>query len=203
MSLATTVADAIKKVNDLMDLVKGQYNKWDGQVKAKIAELESWKTHYLNAGYGLRIYKGYIGSRVDYRKAVIPLVELTDGNGTRKSAFSYTAGKFELIRTNGCCVQSPVVIDIKAIKKYDSEEMDLFANHISSDYVKPCEFLLNGKKYGGLHVYYTVQAHGLFFNGWSNCEELGYIDYVDVRGDDGAGITNQEINDSLVIIEEE
>lgn len=42
MSLATTVATAIEKVNDLMDLVKGQYNKWDGEVKAKIAELESW-----------------------------------------------------------------------------------------------------------------------------------------------------------------
>jgi len=47
MSLATTVADAIKKVNDLMDLVKGQYNKWDGQVKAKIAELESWKINVI------------------------------------------------------------------------------------------------------------------------------------------------------------
>ena len=36
MSLATTVATAIEKVNDLMDLVKGQYNKWDKEVKDKI-----------------------------------------------------------------------------------------------------------------------------------------------------------------------
>jgi len=33
MSLATTVATAIEKVNELMDLVKGQYNKWDNDVK--------------------------------------------------------------------------------------------------------------------------------------------------------------------------
>jgi hypothetical protein len=201
MSLATTVATAIEKVNELMDLVKGQYNKWDGQVKAKISELEDWKSNFENAGYGLKKYKNFIGSRRDYRKAVIPLVELTDGDGTRKSAFSYTAGKFEFIRTNGCCIQSPIVIDIKAIKAYNSENMNLFSLHISSDYVKPCVFLLDGKKYGGLHIYYNVQSHGLFFDGWSNCSKLGYYDYIDVRGDDGAGVTNQEINDSLVIIE--
>jgi len=57
MSLATTVADAIKKVNDLMDLVKGQYNKWDGQVKAKIAELESWKNSLLSQNGGVNLYK--------------------------------------------------------------------------------------------------------------------------------------------------
>lgn len=57
MSLATTVADAIKKVNELMDLVKGQYNKWDGQVKAKIAELESWKNSLLSHNGGVNLYK--------------------------------------------------------------------------------------------------------------------------------------------------
>ncbi len=43
MSLATEITKLTEKVNDFMDLVKGQYNKWDGEVKAKIAELESWK----------------------------------------------------------------------------------------------------------------------------------------------------------------
>lgn len=63
MNLATTVATAIEKINDLMDLVKGQYSKWDGQVKAKIAELESWKVGFVSNTYRMdfRVSKqGYI-----------------------------------------------------------------------------------------------------------------------------------------------
>jgi len=47
MSLATEVANLTNKVNDFMDLVKGQYNKWDGEVKAKVEELESWRASYF------------------------------------------------------------------------------------------------------------------------------------------------------------
>jgi len=57
MSLATQIADAIGKVNGLVDLVKGQYNKWDGQVKAKIAELENWKNSLLSQNGGVNLYK--------------------------------------------------------------------------------------------------------------------------------------------------
>lgn len=201
MNLATQVAELGNKINGIFDLVKGQFNKWDGQVKAQIKKLEDWKNNNENAGYGLVKYKELIGSRRDYRKAVIPLVDLTDGNGTRKGSFSYTAGKFELVRTNGCCIQSSVIIDIKAIKAYASENMSLTKIHLDDAHVKPCTFLLNGRKYGGLHIYFNVQDHGVLFNGWSNCEALGYYDYIDVRGDDGDGVTNKEINDSLTILE--
>lgn len=47
MSLATEITKLTEKVNDFMDLVKGQYNKWDGEVKAKIAELESWRLGFI------------------------------------------------------------------------------------------------------------------------------------------------------------
>jgi len=42
MSLATTVALAITKIDELVGLVKGQYTKWDGQVKAQIEKLDNW-----------------------------------------------------------------------------------------------------------------------------------------------------------------
>ena len=133
MSLATEVVKLTTKVNDFMDLVKGQYSKWDGEVKVKIAELKSWKEDYLNAGYGLKKYKNYIGHRPNFYKAVIPLVEL---DNTNIGAFSYTSGRFDLIRTNGCCIQSSVLIDIKAIKIYNSEDFDLFVINLDSDHVK-------------------------------------------------------------------
>jgi hypothetical protein len=56
MSLATTVADAIKKVNELIDLVKGQYNKWAGEVKAQINKLESWKNNLIYTRYIKEMY---------------------------------------------------------------------------------------------------------------------------------------------------
>lgn len=47
MQLSVAVANAIAKVDELVALVKGQYTKWDNQVKAKTAELENWKTNFL------------------------------------------------------------------------------------------------------------------------------------------------------------
>ncbi len=201
------VKDAINKLlsndSEIVNLVKGQFGKWEGWVKGKLGELDSWKNNYENAGIGLKKYKGLIGSRGDFLKAVVPLVELTDGNGSRKSAFSYTEGRFSLVRSNGCCIQSPVMIDIKAIKKYNLENMDLYKINLDTDHVKPCKFIYKGKLWGGLHIYDVVQSHYLLFNGWSNCEELVYIPYEDVRGTDngGQGVINSEVKNSLEILE--
>ena len=54
MSLAIEIATLTGKVNDFMDLVKGQYNKWDGEVKAKIAELENLKNSLLSSSFGIK-----------------------------------------------------------------------------------------------------------------------------------------------------
>lgn len=44
MSLETKVSEAITEAKKVFDLVKNQFSKWDGQVKAKINNLENWKT---------------------------------------------------------------------------------------------------------------------------------------------------------------
>jgi len=201
MSLASAVADLVQEVKRVPRLVTDQIAKWNKQVSDKVQELESFKNNFESAGIGLKKYKGVISSRSDYYKCVLPLVELTDGNGSRKSSFSYTEGRFSLVRTNGCCVQSSCVIDIKAIKKYNSEDMNLYKIALDTAHVKPCKFTYNGKLYGGLDVYFTTQAHYLLFNGWSNCPELKYIPYEDVRGDKGDGILNEEVKNSLEILE--
>ena len=203
MTLPSAIADLVQEIKRVPSLVTAQIAKWNGQVQAKIAELETFKNNFESAGIGLKKYKGVIGTRSDYMRVVIPLVDLTDGNGSRKSSFSYTEGRFSMVRTNGCCIQSPVIIDIKAIKMYNSESMDLYKINLDSDHAKPCKFLHNGRLFGGLDVYFNVQSHHLLFNGYSNCDELGYIAYEDVRGTDGdgKGVVNAEIKNSLEILE--
>lgn len=45
MSLATEVANLGKKLSEQIGVVKGQFSKWDGQVKAQIKKLEDWKNN--------------------------------------------------------------------------------------------------------------------------------------------------------------
>lgn len=46
MPLSVAVTNAIAKVDELVTLVKGQFTKWDNQVKGKVAELENWRNNY-------------------------------------------------------------------------------------------------------------------------------------------------------------
>ena len=203
MTLPSAIADLAQEVKRVPSLVTAQIAKWNGHVQEEIAELETFKNNFESAGIGLKKYKGVIGLRPNYHRAVIPLVDLTDGNGSRISAFSYTEGRFSMVRMNGCCIQSSVIIDIKAIKMYSSENMHLQKINLDTEHVKPCKFLYNGRLWGGLEVYFNVQSHHLIFNGFSNCNELGYIAYEDVRGTDGdgKGVVNAEIKNSLEILE--
>ena len=88
MSLATKVAELTTTVNNFMDLVKGQYNKWDGQVKAKIAELQSWKEG-INIVNSDGVLYDVAGFPFD-RNLVVSGVESGDEGSIDFSSFSYT-----------------------------------------------------------------------------------------------------------------
>jgi|SaaInlStandDraft_4_1057021.scaffolds.fasta_scaffold25392_2 hypothetical protein len=141
-----------------------------------------------------------IGSRPDYARAVVPLCELTNAS---ISNFSYTSGRFDFVRTNGCCSQLPLHVEIKMQKAYNSTSPMWFTMHNNlPDNIKPCTYEYGGIKYGGLEVYYNVQSHHLYFIGFTTLDDIydsgsSYIRYIDVR--DGS-VINTEINDSLVIL---
>jgi len=56
MTLAQAIADLVEEVKRVPSLVTAQISKWNGQVQAKIGELESWKNNYLS------VWDGRIGS---------------------------------------------------------------------------------------------------------------------------------------------
>lgn len=135
-----------------------------------------------------------LGGRPDYYKAVIPLVNLTNSPIDR---FSYTSGRIEMIRPNGCCYQGGVFIDFKMQKNYNSTGYHWTEFHMSRGTADPCTFTYNGTKWGGIHIWYNVQAHDVYFSGMSTeALDLGYLTYYNTNG---SIISNSEIYNSLVI----
>lgn len=135
-----------------------------------------------------------IGSRPDYLKAVIPLVNVDNSQIDR---FSYTSGRLEMIRTNGCCYQGVVLIDFKMQKNYNSTGYHWTEIHVSRGSADPCKFTYNGQLWAGIHHWYNVQAHDVYFTGFSTeALDLGYLTYYNVNS---STVTNSEIYNSLVI----
>jgi len=159
----------------------------------KIVSLEN----YNNNRYNLSDY--YIGFRPDYYRAVLPLCKLDNSDPNN---FSYTSGRFDFIRTNGCCSELPMHIEIKMQKKYNSTTPEVFIMHNNlPDKIRPCTFTKNNIKYGGLELFYNVQAHNVYFIGISNLSDYEsksvYWKYLDTRDN---SIVDTEINNSLEIL---
>lgn len=139
----------------------------------------------------------YIGYRTDYFRAVVPLCEI------KLNTISYTSGRLDFIRKNGCCSQLPLHIDIKVENDGDGINIQSFTihNNLPAN-MRLCKFTKNGITYGGLEVFYNVQAHNVYFIGVSTLEPLfssrnAYWKYKDVRDN---SISDTEINNSLVIL---
>jgi hypothetical protein len=138
-----------------------------------------------------------LGYRLDYYRAVVPLCEISSNDS------SYTSGRFDFVRSNGCCSKLPLHVEIKMANAFDGSNVDTFIMHNNlPDNVRPCTFTKNGQQYGGLEVYYTVQGHYVYFIGSSTLEDLYltknvYWKYLDTRDD---SVSDTEINDSLVIL---
>jgi hypothetical protein len=142
-----------------------------------------------------------IGSKNSYTRAVLPLCEIDNSN---ISKFSYTSGRFDFVRTNGCCSYLPMHIEIKMQKEYNKASPMWFIMHNNlPDNIRPCTFTKNEQLYGGLEIFYTVQGHNCYFNGLSTLHKLYndttniYWEYLDTRDD---SIVDEEINNSLVIL---
>ena len=161
--LAELIETNRKLTNDVQNILDGVNKKTDD----KLAELEEWKATVFKTDSApqLQRYMGKIGYQPDYRRIVIPLVELTDGKGNRKSAWSYTSGHFEWIRTNGCCSNLGTLY-IKAMKVYDSESMQVnILEGADNTNIKLVTFIFEGKKWGGLEIYINVKLNTLILQG--------------------------------------
>ena len=142
-------------------------------------------------GYFKRMY---LGSRSDYYKAVVPLVNL---NNSSVSRFSYTAGRIDMIRSNGCCYQGGGYMDFEMQKVYNSTNYHWKNIHVNGSYCNPCKFTYQGNLWAGMHIFLSVQAHAIYFSGFSaEALNLGYIAYQDTRD---SSILNSEVYNSLVI----
>lgn len=135
-----------------------------------------------------------MGSRGDYYKAVVPLINVDNSQIDR---FSYTSGRLEMIRFNGCCYKGVILIDFKMQKEYNTENYHWTNIHVTSAGANPCKFTYNGQKWAGMHLYYTVQSYSLYFQGFSTeALDITLTTYQDVRDN---SIVNSEIYNSLVI----
>lgn len=162
----------------------------------RLTTLENNISSYSKNPFSLYQYK--IGWRPDYYRAVVPLCEI-DAAGT----FSYSSGRFDFIRTNGCCSQLPLHIELKMKNANDGTNvyLEVIHNNLTSN-IRPCKFTKNGQLYGGLEVFYNVQAHDIYFLGHTTLIDLYetknvYWKYQDVRDN---SVSDTEIYNSLVII---
>lgn len=151
--------------------------------------------HIYNFGKESNYFKRKkIGSRSDYLMAVVPLVNLDNSDPSR---FSYTAGRMEMIRTNGCCYQGDVTIDFIMQKPYNSTSYYWRNIHTNGSYAVPCTFTYQGTKWGGIRIWYNVQEHDIYFSGFSTeALDKGYLTYYNSST---SSVTNSEIYNSLVL----
>ena len=142
----------------------------------------------------------HIGGRYDYYRAVLPLCEVDNSNPDK---FSYTSGRFDFIRSNGCCSQLPMHVEIKMQKKYNTASPMWFImhNNLPSN-ARPCTFTKNGQLYGGLEVYHDQHESFIYFNGITtlnalyNTTDIGW-EYLNATNN---SVTDTEIKNSLVIL---
>ena len=205
------VIDLVKgKFSEWDNRVNHKITWADNEVKKEIHNLESWKesvnlindggvikdlngneiVNFINNGIGQKKYfHQKIGFQNDYRKIVIPLVNLTDGTESRAASWSQTSGIFEWKRTNGCCSNQSIVCHIRAMKKYNSEDMELVEimplprdNDGNLTVIKPVKFNYNEVLYGGIEVVINVQSKYTEFTGVST-EFLEVLSYWDTDND--------------------
>lgn len=129
-----------------------------------------------------------------YRRSVIALCELTN---TNPSANSYSVGTITFHRTNG--LSSAVKYDFAIEKRYNIEGFNLSQTVLASggfvNGIKPCIFVKNGIKYGGIEIFFSnAELSHIEFHGTTNFEIFGLDYYVE----NTSTPLDTEVNNSLV-----
>lgn len=156
-------------------------------LESDISNLESGKTKRVN------LYKTLQTS--DYRRSVIGLCKTSPANSNINS---FSNGLLTFHRYNS---YNPMVAMFVTIESKHTAEYGIFSSILcthkinsSSHSVKPCTFLYNGVRYGGIDLYLNITSHGeIEFNGVSNFGIFG-LDYYDVKNDT---VLNEEVYNSL------
>lgn len=158
---------------------------------------------FSNIEQGQRYRRLNLGYMPTYQYGVIPLVCLDQSVSIGHE--SYTSGRIEFCRSNGCCYKGGDYVDFKMQKNYNSNSSYHWTEyHRNSQSVVKCRFTWNGKPWAGIKIYSSVHGHNAWFQGQAENDDVyqfgdpNYTWYIPIYNSSTSSVLNSEIYNSIV-----